>query len=675
MSDEEVADVLWRPDADALTRTQVAASQVARFVDWLGEHRGLRFDGYRAVHRWSIEHLADFWTSVWEFFGLRGGEPPIGAVLADEVMPGAQWFPETMINFAEEALRDVSGGAETALIVLDESLEPVSISRKQLRRDVAAVAETLRTAGVRPGQVVAAYLPNRYEAVVALLATASVGAVWTACSPDFGSASVQSRFAQTEPGVLIAADGYRYGGKSFARKETVADLLAQLPSVHTLITVGVLEETWTLADHDQLAQIPWQTAIEPDCEAAYEQVKFGDPLWILWSSGTTGQPKGIVQSHGGITIEFAKAVGLGSDIRAGDRYFFVTSTSWMVWNYLIGGLQLGATLVLYDGSPTFPDVDAVWRITELVGATVVGLGAGYLSAGHRAHPDGSAADLPCSRYDLSSLRTLLQTGSTLPTASWRWVYEAISPTVWYSSICGGTDVCSVLAGGTPLLPVVAGRIPAAYLGVDLRAFDEQGHELIGQEGELVVTRPLPSMPIGLLGDVDHARYRDTYFDVYPGIWRHGDWVTVEPDGSVIVSGRSDATLNRQGIRMGSADLSAVVEAIDGVADSLVIGVEKADGGYFIPLFVVPEPGRVVDDQLRDKINFELRRQLTPRHVPDKIIEIAAVPRTLTGKKLEVPVKKILRGADPDTVSGAGAVTHPEVLRWLADYAADEPDLR
>ncbi|MGW5474958.1 acetoacetate--CoA ligase, partial [Streptomyces chartreusis] len=545
---------------------------------------------------------------------------------------------------------------------VDEGGAPVEISWEELRRQVADVAAALRGMGVGSGDCVAGWLPNLPQTVVAMLATVSLGAVWTVCSPDFGTPSVLARLRQAQPVVLVAADGYRYGGKPYDKRPVVAELVEGLPSVRHLLAVGHLfpapEEPWS--PRADVRQHSWSALPAAEGPLEFSDVAFDHPLWILWSSGTTGVPKGIVQGHGGIVVELLKALGLGVDLRAEDRYLFVTSTSWMVWNFLVGGLLHGSTVVLYDGSPTFPDVDAAWRIAELTGATMVGVGAAYLVAGEKA--DGH----PAAELDLGALRSILQTGSSLPSSTWHWVHDRLTPGVWLQSICGGTDVCSVLAGGSPLLPVRAGRIQCPSLGVALAAWDPDGQPLTGEQGELVLTSPLPSMPLHFVGDPDGTRYRDSYFDTYPGVWRHGDWVTVHPDLSVVVAGRSDSTLNRMGVRMGSADIYAVVEELPEIADSLVVGVERPDGGYFMPLFVVPADGAALDD-VRDRIRAAVRRRLSPRHVPDVILPVAAVPRTLTGKKLEVPVKRILQGARVDDVSSAGAVTHPEMLDWFAEF--------
>ncbi|MFI0961130.1 acetoacetate--CoA ligase [Streptomyces sp. NPDC021080] len=653
-------DLLWSPG-----RRELEDSNVAGFMTWVGEARGLHFSDYAELWRWSSTDLAGFWSAVWEFYGLDAVSD-YDTVLGEASMPGADWFPGARLNFAERCFARATD-VRPALVTLTEGGTPEETSWEELRRQVADVAAALREMGVEPGDCVAGYLPNLRQTVVALLATAAVGAVWTACSPDFGTPSVLARLRQARPVVLVAADGYRYGGKTYDKRPDVAELADGLPTLRHLLAVDSLfpapAEPWS--GRTDIHQHAWAALPAADGPLECADVPFGHPLWILWSSGTTGIPKGIVQSHGGIVVELLKALGLGIDLRPEDRYLFITSTSWMVWNFLVGGLLHGSTVVLYDGSPTYPAIDGAWRIAEQTGATVLGLGAAYLTAAEKADTR------PAETFGLRNLRTVLQTGSTLPTGTWHWVHDRLTPGVRLQSICGGTDVCSVLAGSTPLLPVRAGRIQAPALGVALASWDPEGRPLTGEQGELVVTAPLPSMPLHFVGDPDGARYRASYFDTYPGIWRHGDWVTVDADLSVVVAGRSDSTLNRSGVRMGSADIYAVVDQLPGIADSLVIGVEQPDGAYFMPLFVVPVEGTAFDDGLRRHIVSAIRSRLSPRHVPDVIVPVPAVPRTLTGKKLEVPVKRVLQGARPGEVSSEGSVTHPEMLAWFAEFAARE----
>ena len=657
---------LWTPTPEILRR-----ANVTDYLGWLADRRNIALADYPTLWQWTVEDVAGFWSSVWDFYGLDAVSG-YGEVLADARMPGARWFTGARINFARECFRHATT-ERPALVSVDENGPVVETSWAELARRTAAFAATLRGLGVRRGDRVAGYLPNIAEAVVALLASASIGAIWTACSPDFGTPSVLARFQQAAPVVLIAATGYPYGGKRFDRRAEIEELAAALPSLRAVVVVG---EDGRDTSATGPARLSWDDAVAAsDATLEFADTGFDHPLWILWSSGTTGVPKGIVHGHGGIVVELLKALGLGADLRADDRFLFVTSTSWMVWNYMVGGLLHGATIVLYNGSPTFPDVHGVWRIAERTRASVVGLGAGYLMAGERsAHQaaagQGSAGQpgRPADRYDLGALRTILQTGSPLPTAAWEWTYRDVKPDVLLQSVCGGTDVCSALAGGTPLLPVYPARIQAAALGVALAAWNDRGERVLGEEGEMVVTEPMPSMPLYFWNDPDGARYRASYFDMFPGVWRHGDWVTINADGSVIVSGRSDATLNRMGVRMGSADIYGVVEQLPEIADSLVIGAEREDGGYFMPLFVVTAPGVTRDDALRRRIAQRIRTQLSPRHVPDAIIEVPAIPRTLTGKKLEIPVKKVLQGRRPEEVSASGGITHPEMLRWFAEYA-------
>ncbi|WP_329432371.1 acetoacetate--CoA ligase [Streptomyces sp. NBC_01280] len=639
-------------------------SNITEFLAWLAQERGLSFTDYAELWRWSTDDLPGFWSAVWEFYGLDTVSD-YDEVLADARMPGATWFTGARLNFAQQCLARATD-ERPALIAVTEAGDPVEISWDRLTREVAGMAEALREMGVGPGDCVAGYLPNVPQAVVALLATAAVGATWTVCAPEFGTPSVLARLGQVRPTVLVAADGYRHGGKAYDRRPHIAEILDGLPTVRHLVAVDRLHTSaagpaWS--QRPDVTQHEWSGMADREAQLDYADVPFEHPLWILWSSGTTGVPKGIVHGHGGIVVELLKALGLGVDLRADDRYLFHTSTSWMVWNFMVAGLLHGSTLVLYDGSPTHPDANGLWRIAERTRATTVGVGAAYLVAAEKAGAHPAAAT------DLAALRTILQTGSAMPDNTWHWVRDRLAPKARLQSICGGTDICSVLAGDSPLLPVRTGRISGPSLGVALASWDAAGQPLVGQQGELVVTAPLPSMPLRFVDDPDDERYRSSYFDVYPGVWRHGDWVTMDPDLSIVVAGRSDSTLNRMGVRMGSADLYAVVERLTRIADSLVIGAELPDGRYYMPLFVVPADGERFDDALRAEVVGAIRHSLSPRHVPDAVVPIEAVPRTLTGKKLEVPVKRILQGARVTEVSAEGAVTRPDMLAWFAEFAA------
>ncbi|MFE7380067.1 acetoacetate--CoA ligase [Streptomyces zhihengii] len=645
---------LWQPDSD-----RIAAARVTRFQTWAAEHHGAPADGgYSALHRWSVDELETFWGAVAEWFDIRFATP-YSRVLADRSMPGAQWFPGATLNYAEHALRtadDPERAHEPALLHVDETHDPVPTSWTELRRQVGALAAELRALGVRPGDRVSGYLPNIPEAVTALLATAAVGAVWTSCAPDFGARSVLDRFQQVEPVVLFTVDGYRYGGKEHDRTATVTELRAELPSLRAVVHIPLLG---TPAPEGAL---DWSAVTAGDTEPVYEHVPFDHPLWVLYSSGTTGLPKAIVQSQGGILLEHYKQLGLHCDLGPGDRFFWYTSTGWMMWNFLVSGLLTGTTVVLYDGSPGHPTTGAQWKIAERTGATLFGTSAAYVMACAKAGVH------PARDYDLSRIGCVATTGSPLPPDGFRWLHDEVADNLWIASVSGGTDVCSCFAGAVPTLPVHIGELQAACLGTDLQSWDPEGAPLVGEVGELVVTNPMPSMPIRFWNDPDGSRYHDSYFDVYPGVWRHGDWITITDTGSVVIHGRSDSTLNRQGVRMGSADIYEAVERLPEIRESLVIGLEQPDGGYWMPLFVHLTEGTALDDGLRDRVKRTIREQLSPRHVPDEIIEVPGVPHTLTGKRIEVPVKRLLQGTPLGKAVNPGSVDNLELLRFYEDIA-------
>lgn len=650
--------VVWRP-----TPADVESSGVGQFLRWLQRERGLSFVGYDDLWRWSVDALEDFWDAVWQFFGVSASAP-YSSVLSSRAMPGGRWFEGARLNYAQVVLARAPDH-RPALIAVAEGQPSREISRAQLRGQVGALAAALRGLGVGPGDRVAAYLPNIPEAVVALLATASLGAVWTSCAPDFGLRSVVDRLGQVEPTVLIAVDGYRWGGREHDRRDVVVQLREAMPSVRAAVVVQSLYPTDPLPDSSYL---PYAGLVATPLEPEFEQVEFAAPLWVLFSSGTTGLPKGIVHSHGGIVVEHLKALGLCLDLRAGDTFFFHSSTSWMAWNFLIGGLLHGSTVVLYDGSPAHPSLDALWRVAAETRASVLGMGSAYAAA-------CAKAGLILPQDVRAHLRTVIPTGSPLPLAGWQWLSDQLGSRIRIDSICGGTDVCTAFFGGSPLLPVWQGEISGRWLGVAAAAYDPDGRPVVGSVGEFVVTAPMPSMPVAFWQDPDKKRYRSAYFDTYEGIWRQGDWLTLTQRSSLIISGRSDATLNRGGVRLGSAEIYGVVESMPEIADSLVVGIELPDGGYSMQLFVVPATGTDVDDVLRGRIVQALRQQLSPRHVPDEILAIAGVPRTLTGKKLEVPVKRLLQGETVEAAAAAGAVDRPDLLAWFADRATTGPRMR
>ncbi|MDO0928704.1 acetoacetate--CoA ligase [Streptomyces sp. TG1A-8] len=639
---------LWQPDPE-----RIAQARITRFQAWAAEHHGApAAGGYPALHRWSVDQLDTFWEAVTQWFDVRFSTP-CARVLGDRSMPGAQWFPGATLNYAEHALRAADGRAdEPALLYVDETHEPRPVTWSELRRQVGSLAAGLRALGVRPGDRVSGYLPNIPEAVTALLATAAVGAVWTSCAPDFGARSVLDRFQQVEPVVLFTVDGYRYGGKEHDRRAVVAELRRELPTLRAVVHIPLLG---TEAPDGALS---WPELTSAGTEPTFEQVPFDHPLWVLYSSGTTGLPKAIVQSQGGILVEHLKQLGLHCDLGPGDRFFWYTSTGWMMWNFLVSGLLTGTTVILYDGSPGHPDTGAQWRIAERTGATFYGTSAAYVMACRKAgvHPSRD--------FDLARVRCVATTGSPLPPDGFRWLHDEVRGDLWIASVSGGTDVCSCFAGAVPTLPVHTGELQAACLGTDLQSWDPAGRPLVDEVGELVVTNPMPSMPIRFWNDPGGSRYRDSYFDTYPGAWRHGDWITVTSRGSVIIHGRSDSTLNRQGVRMGSADIYEAVERLPEIKESLVIGVEQPDGGYWMPLFVHLAPGAVLDEALLTRIKQAVREQLSPRHVPDEVIEVPGIPHTLTGKRIEVPVKRILQGTPLEKAVNPGSI---DDLALLALY--------
>jgi acetoacetyl-CoA synthetase len=653
---------LWSPGPE-----RIAGARLTRFHHWAAGAHGAPAAtpgdpqaSYTDLHAWSVGEPAAFWRAITEWFDVRF-TTPYETVLADPVMPGARWFPGATLNYAEHALRpalDPERAGRPALLHLDERHETGTVSWAELSRQVASLAAELRRLGVSPGDRVSGYLPNVAQAVVALLATAAVGGVWTSCAPDFGARSVLDRFQQVEPVVLFTVDGYRYGGKTHDRTGVVAELRAGLPTVRATVHIPLLG---TPAPEGTL---DWTALTGSDVQPVYEQVPFDHPLWVLYSSGTTGLPKAIVQSQGGILLEHLKQTGLHLDLGPGDRFFWYTSTGWMMWNFLVSGLLVGATLVLYDGSPGYPDIAAQWRVAEQTGTTVFGTSAAYVIACRKAgvHP---GRDL-----DLSSVGCVATTGSPLPPDGFRWLHDEVAEDLWIASVSGGTDVCSCFAGGVPTLPVHVGELQAPCLGTDLQAWDAHGRPVVDEVGELVVTKPMPSMPIRFWNDPGGVRYRESYFEMFPGVWRHGDWITLTSRGTVIIHGRSDSTLNRQGVRMGSSDIYEVVERLPEIHESLVIGVEQADGGYWMPLFVHLAEGAVLDDALRDRIRDVIRAQLSPRHVPDEVIAVPGVPHTLTGKRIEVPVKRLLQGAELDQAVNPGSVDDLGVLRFYERLAAE-----
>lgn len=653
---------LWTPNRATTERSAIAA-----FAGFAAATRGAPItdpNDYPALWRWSVENVEQYWTAVWDFFELESPTPYTRALSGPD-MPGAVWFQGASVNYAQHALRQRRSPDEPALICLREDGTEETLSWGELTRQVSALAATLRSLGYGLGDRVAAYLPPGPQAVVGFLAAASIGAVWSQVGQDFGAQAAIDRFEQFEPAVLIVADGYQYNGRTHDRRDESSAIAAVLCSVHHVIHVTRLG-TDTGSPADCPWDLRWDDAISGDSEPSYAQVPFDHPLWVLFTSGTTGRPKGIVHSHGGITLAMTAHVGLQMDLGTSDRLLWYSNTTWVMWNVAVSALLTGATVIFYDGSPSFPGTERLWEITERYGVTFLGTSPAYLRAAERV------GLRPGTEYDLSALRTLGVTGSPLPAATYHWAAAHVGPRIQVASTSGGTDVAVAFASAAPTTPVWAGELSAPCLGVALEAWDEQGRPVTDEVGELVVTRPMPSMPLGLWDDGDGSRYRETYFSHFPGVWRHGDWITITADLSVVVHGRSDATLNRNGIRLGSAEIYAAVEALPEITDALVVGVEKPDGDYWMPLFVVLADGpRALDEELRRRIRTTVRRQASPRHVPDEILAIEALPRTRTGKKLEVPVKRILQGARPTDVVSMEALDRPEALAQIVEIAQSQ----
>jgi acetoacetyl-CoA synthetase len=645
--------VLWEPSAAFRER-----SELTRYMRWLADRKGLGFAGYQALWEWSVRDVEAFWASLWEFFEIRASSP-YERVLPERRMPGARWFAGARLNYADHVFRHASAH-HPAIIARSELRPTTEISWAELADQVGAVAASLREMGIGPGDRVVSYMPNIPETVVAFLACASLGAIWSSCAPDMGTRAVVDRFRQIEPKVLFAVDGYAYGGKSFDRRPVLAEIVAALPTLASVVVLPYLDPTARLDAFP--GAVAWSKLIERPAPLACESLAFDHPLWIVYSSGTTGVPKAIVHGHGGIVLEHLKTLLLHQDVHAGDRFFWMSSTGWIVWNLAVGGLLAGCTVVLLDGNPAYPDPGAVWRYIGETRCRLFGSGAALLTAAIKAGVS------PAKIADLSALDVISTTGSPLPIDAFEWVYEHVKHDVWLAPISGGTDVAAGFVGGSPILPVTAGEMQCAMLGVAARAFDDQGRALVGMVGELVITEPMPSMPLYFWNDPDGTRYRESYFEMYPGHWRHGDWIRFTERGTCVIYGRSDTTINRYGIRMGTAEIYRAVEDMPEVVDSLVVDLEYLGRESFMPLFVVLAPDASLDDTLKHRIKDQIRTQASGRHVPNEIYSVDEVPRTLTGKKLELPIRKILLGATADTVASPDAMGNPQSLEFFVELA-------
>jgi acetoacetyl-CoA synthetase len=619
--------LLWEPPAEMVER--------AVMIRFMREHGHETYDD---LWRWSVDDLEGFWASIWDFFGVHG---EYERVLASATMPGAEWFPGAQVSYPEHLFRGKDPSA-VAIVHASELREQAEVTWGELREQVASIAGGLRALGVERGDRVAAYMPNIPEAVAAFLATASIGAVWSSCSPDFGARSVIDRFAQIEPKVLLAVDGYRYNGRDFDRREVVDGIAAEVGG--RVVRLGYLDGSG------------WKAGFEQPGDLTFERVPFDHPLWVLYSSGTTGLPKAIVQGQGGILLEHLKKLHLHVDAQAGDRIFWFTTTGWMMWNFLVSGLLTEAAIVLYDGSPAQPDINVLWDLADGAGITCFGTSAAYIAACMKAGVE------PAAGRNLSNLRAVGSTGSPLSPDAFRWVYDHVGETTWLFSTSGGTDLCTAFVGGVPILPVYEGELQARSLGASIEAWDPEGQPLVGEVGELVITKPMPSMPLYLWNDPDGERYRESYFDMYPGVWRHGDWIEITERGTAIITGRSDSTINRGGVRMGTAEIYRAVLAVDEVVDALVVDVGT------MPLFVVLRDGAELDDDLLARIRTRVREDCSPRHVPDEVIQVQEVPRTLSGKVLELPVKRILEGTEPQKAASRDSLQNPAALDFFVSWA-------
>jgi acetoacetyl-CoA synthetase len=657
-------DLLWTPSPQ-----RVAAAELTHFVQWLERERKRRFATYDELWRWSVTDLAGFWGAIWDYFEIRASAP-YERVIGRRTMPGAEWFPGARLNYAQHALRNEAPG-KAALIFLNERTALREMSWPELAGKVRVFATQLRKLGVRPGDRVVACLPNIPEAVIGVLATASIGAIWSSCGPDFGPRGVLDRFSQLTPKVMLCVDGYQYGGKAFNRRAEMQNIIGQLPSLERVILLPYLNpsDRTPLSAHTVL----WDDVFDhPPVTAGdfeFAQVPFNHPLWILFSSGTTGLPKAIMHGHGGILLEQLKLFHFHADIHARDRMLFFTTTGWMMWNFLVSALLSDAVPVLYDGNPAYPEVDVLWKLVQDTGAALFGASPTYVSILQKA------GIVPKDRFNLEKLQTVMLAGSPVTPECQAWFYENVKKDFWAHSGSGGTDVCAGVVGGVVTLPIYAGEIQARSLGCAVEAFNENGESVVDEVGELVITQPMPSMPVSFWNDTDGSRYLASYFDTYPGIWRHGDFFRINARGGCFVLGRSDATLNRHGVRIGTAEIYRSLASLPGVDDSLIVNLDLPGGKFFMPLFVKLSEGAKLDEAMTDRIRAKLRTEYSPRHVPDRIYAVEAIPYTLSGKKMEVPVRRILMGMAAEKAANRDATANPHALDYFVNYAQTQNDYR
>ncbi|MFC3041692.1 acetoacetate--CoA ligase [Virgibacillus xinjiangensis] len=655
MSRVEEGTLLWEPDASRKKK-----ANLTDYRNWLKEHKNLRFEDYASLWDWSVHELEAFWETQWEYFDIQS-KKPYHTILSPRKMPGTKWFQGAEINYTEHIFRGRKEN-KTAIIHASELRDKTEVSWAKLYRDTASLQQALKDYGIQKGDRVAAYLPNIYETIVAFLATASLGAIWSSASPDFGTQSVIDRFKQIEPKLMFTIDGYRYGGKDFDRMEVAEEIQKELPTLEKTIGVPYLNSNTDFSNLIDAAT--WEEAVDRsgNGELHYEHVSFNDPLWVLYSSGTTGKPKPIVHSQGGILLEHLKALTFHQDLGEEDRFFWYTTTGWMMWNFLVSGLLTGSSVILYDGSPAYPDKQMLWKFAEETQMTVFGTSASYITGCMKDELE------PGNTYDLFHLKSIGSTGSPLPPEGFQWCYENVKEDLWIASVSGGTDVCTAFILGAPTLPVYAGELQCRGLGAKLESYSEQGTPRIEEVGELVLTEPFPSMPIYFWNDPDGTRLYHSYFDVFPGIWCHGDYLKITERGTGVIYGRSDATINRGGIRIGSSEIYRAVDQVNEVEDSLIVDIPDGEGSSSTPLFIVMKDGATLTDEIRKKIVQHIRQQCSPRHAPTEIHEVDDIPKTLNGKKLEIPVKKILMGQPSEKVVNLGSLRNKESLQYFIEFA-------
>ncbi|PAV30502.1 acetoacetate--CoA ligase [Virgibacillus profundi] len=655
MSQIKEGTLLWEPN-----ESWKQQSNIYDYMNWLKVHKNKELEDYHSLWEWSVNDIESFWESQWEYFDIQS-DHPYKTILTSHQMPGAKWFPGATINYTEHIFRNRQMD-KPAVIYKSESRSTAEVTWKQLYENTAALQQTLKDLGVQKGDRVVAYVANIYESIVAFLATASLGAVWSSASPDFGTQSVIDRFRQIEPKVMITVDGYCYSGKSFDRTEVVEKIQSALPTLKATIAIPYLHENPDFSNLKNV--ILWNDAIHSNEQRAliYEYVEFNDPLWVLFSSGTTGKPKPIVQSQGGILLEHLKALTFHVDLGEDDRFFWFTTTGWMMWNFLVGGLLTGSTIILYDGNPAYPDKKMLWKFAEETKMTVFGTSASYLTACMKDEIK------PSDEFDLSHLKNISSTGSPLPPEGFNWCYENVKQDLWIASVSGGTDVCTAFILGAPILPVYAGELQCRGLGAKIESFQDNGEPKIEEIGELVLTEPFPSMPIYFWNDESGGRLHESYFDVFPGIWCHGDYLKITDRHTCVIYGRSDATINRGGIRIGTSEIYRAVDQVKEVSDSLIVDIPTDDGESFTPLFLVMKEGHTLTEEIKQAIKKQIRTQCSPRHVPTGFYEVSYLPKTLNGKKLEIPVKKILMGKPVDKVVNKGSLGNEKALDFFIEFA-------